>query len=183
MIGGHHAIGHVTAQWQQGQGTAVMKTLKCRGLVADFMLGAKHQHGATVIVAVGGNAQLAARVRKTAVCSHHQTRVQAATIAEFHRGLIIGHLHLHLLHIHPREPSHVFHRFSGIECGLSDVVIGHQKTQLLGNQARLRLGLREMQGKIRRTAHHFRVAQRVDFVFRQVLPQAILLHQRLRGMG
>ena len=62
MIGGHHAIGHVAAQWQQGQGTAVMKTLKRRGLVADFMLGAKHQHGAAVIVAVGRNAQLAARV-------------------------------------------------------------------------------------------------------------------------
>ena len=132
-------------------------------------------------MAVGGNAQLAARVRKTAVGSHHQTRAYATAIAEFHCGLIIGHLHL--LHVHAREPSHVFHGFGGIESGLSNVVIGHQKTQLLGDQARLRLGLREMQGKIRRAAQHFRIAQRVDFVLRQVLPQAILLHQCLRGMG
>ena len=181
MIGGYHTIGHVAAQWQQSQGAAVMKTLKRRGLVADFMLGAKHQHSATVIVAVGGNAQLAARIRKTAVGRHHQTRVQAATITEFHRGFIVGHLHL--FYVYACEPSHVFHGFGGIESGLSNVVIGHQKAQLLGNQARLRLGLREMQGKIRRAAHHFRIAQRVDFVFRQVLPQTILLHQRLRGMG
>ena len=72
----NHCIGQVFFQRQQRNGAAVVEAFICGMQVGQSMLHAAHKHGTAVIVHIGRNAQLTARLREAAIGGQQQTAGQ-----------------------------------------------------------------------------------------------------------
>ena len=165
-------------QRQQCQRAAIEKAFAGGVLVGNRVFGAEHDDRAAEIVHIGGNAELAARLRQTAVGRHQQFGGQRVAVFQFHQSAVF--VGFHAFHAHAATQFHIRHLRHFFISRAADVVVGNQVAQTVGFAAACFGRFGEMQRVIRSAVIHFRIAQAVNLVFGNALPHAQMLHNFAR---
>ena len=178
---GDDAVGQVLFQRQQGEGAAVLEKFDGGVAVGYFVFEAADDDGAAEVVHVGRNADLAAGLRKTAVCRHQQAGGQFFAVIQCNiRTVGIG---AGFFHAHACQQGNIVLLGHCVVSGFADVVVGNQVAQAVGRTAARLCRLREMELVGRGAVPNFRIAERVNFVFGYTLPHAQAFHNLFREVG
>ena len=174
----NHCIGQMLFQRQQRNGAAVVEAFICSMQVGQGMLHAAHKHGAAVIVHIGRNAQLTARLREAAIRGQQQTAGQY--FAAFQNNLRLIVRSFDFFNIGAGQNFHVVQFGHDFISGFADIVVGNQIAQAVRRLAARLSRLREVELVIGMTVQHFGIAQRINFVFWNQIPHTQSLHDFAR---
>ena len=176
----NHAIGQMLFQRQQRQRAPVKETLARRVLVGNRVFRAEHNHRAPKIVHIRRNAQLAARLRETAVRRNQQARRNRIAVFQLNQRAVL--VRLHAFHAHAATQFHILALRHFLIRRAANIVIRNQIAQAVSRPATRLARLRKMQSVIARAVKHLRIAQTVNLVFRNALPHSQALHNLARQM-